>query len=45
MESLKKLDYADLNDTQERRLKELESNFNAEFGTKYYFMAMDKNLE
>jgi hypothetical protein len=43
IEPLKKLDYANLDDIQETRLRELEKKFNDEFGTKCYFMAMKKD--
>jgi hypothetical protein len=43
IEPLKKLDYANLDDIQETRLRELEKKFNDEFGTKCYFMAMEKD--
>ncbi|CAM2850864.1 polynucleotide phosphorylase [Hathewaya histolytica] len=32
--------YANLKETEEKRLKELESQFNSEFGTDYYLMIM-----
>jgi hypothetical protein len=41
MNSLKPLDYANLSETQENRLRELEKQFNNEFGTSLYFMVME----
>lgn len=40
---LKSLDYANLDDTQEKKLREVERKFNDEFGTNFYFMAMKKD--
>lgn len=45
MNSLKELDYAFLSSEQEARLRELEGQFNNEFGTSLYFMAMDRNKD
>lgn len=45
IESLKKLDYANLNDTQEEKLRDVERKFNDEFATNFYLMAMKKDQE
>lgn len=42
-EGLNELTYADLGEPQERKMRELEKQFNNEFGTEYYFMVMKKN--
>ena len=39
-ESLKGMAYANLTKEQEERLRELERQFNTEFGEAYYFMVM-----
>lgn len=36
----KELKYADLGETQEKKMRELEIQFNNEFGTDFYFMVM-----
>lgn len=43
MDSLEGLEYAPLSREQENRLRELEKQFNNEFGTSFYFMAMDRD--
>ncbi|WP_291583625.1 polynucleotide phosphorylase [Clostridium sp. UBA6640] len=35
--------YADLHEPEEKRLKEIEQQFNSEFGTEYYLMVMKKS--
>jgi hypothetical protein len=42
LESLNELEYAQLPESQERRLRELEKQFNNEFGKDYYFMIMKR---
>jgi hypothetical protein len=37
------LDYANLSKDQEARLRELEKEFNNEFGTAYYFMVTKRD--
>lgn len=44
LESLKELEYAELPESQEKRLRELETQFNNEFGREYYFMVMERKL-
>jgi hypothetical protein len=39
----KNLEYADLKNTQEERLREMELQFNNEFGTDYYLMVVKKD--
>ncbi|HCQ90649.1 MAG TPA: polynucleotide phosphorylase [Clostridium sp.] len=34
--------YANLHETEEKRIKEIEQQFNSEFGTEYYLMVMKK---
>lgn len=34
--------YADLHETEKKRLKEIEQQFNSEFGNEYYLMVMKK---
>lgn len=41
LENIEKLNYASLDETKEKRLRELEKKFNSEFGTDYYFMVMN----
>lgn len=41
--SLEGLEYAPLSKEQENRLRELEKQFNNEFGTSFYLMAMDRD--
>jgi hypothetical protein len=43
LNSLNELDYANLTDHQEKFLRDLERQFNSEFGTAYYFMVMERN--
>ncbi|WP_156939775.1 polynucleotide phosphorylase [Clostridium lundense] len=42
-DSNKKLEFANLQEQQQKRIKEVESQFNTEFGTDYYLMAMKKD--
>jgi hypothetical protein len=42
-ESLQEMHYASLSGDQEKRLRELERQFNNEFGTSIYFMVMDRD--
>lgn len=44
LNSLKELNYASLTKNQENMLKDLEDKFNLEFGTHFYFMVMDKEM-
>lgn len=37
-----KLEFANLKEQQEKRIREIEQEFNTEFGTDYYLMAMKK---
>ena len=41
--SVKTLNYAELKGNQETKLRELEKQFNQEFGTDYYLMVMEKD--
>lgn len=41
--SNKKLEFANLQEKQEKRIREVENQFNTEFGTDYYLMAMKKD--
>lgn len=34
--------YANLHETEEKKLKEMEQQFNSEFGNEYYLMVMKK---
>lgn len=43
MESLKIMDYANLDNEQEGKLRQLEKSFNEEFGTEFYLLAMKKD--
>jgi hypothetical protein len=43
IESVKELNYADLDKKQEDKLREIEKQFNEEFGTEYYLMAMKRD--
>lgn len=45
LESVKELNYAELNKNQEDRLKDMEKQFNKEFDTNYYLMAMKRDYE
>jgi hypothetical protein len=38
----KDLTYADLGESQEKKMREVERKFNNEFGTNYYFMIMEE---
>lgn len=40
--NFKELNYAKLKNDQEEKLKNVERNFNEEFGTDYYFMVVKK---
>lgn len=40
--NFKELNYAKLKNDQEEKLRNVESNFNEEFGTDYYFMVVRK---
>lgn len=42
LNKLGELDYAELEENQEKTLRELEKKFNDEYGTAYYFMVMKK---
>jgi hypothetical protein len=42
MDVLKELNYADLSKEQELKLRELEKEFNNEFGKDFYFMVMER---
>lgn len=42
LEALKELNYAELNKRQEEKLRQLELNFNTEFGKDFYFMVMER---
>lgn len=44
-ESVKELNYANLDKQQEERLRELEKNFNNEFSTELYLMAMERDMK
>ena len=37
-----KIEYASLQEQQEKRLREMEKQFNNEFGTNHYLMVMQK---
>ena len=37
------LEYASLQEGQEKRLREIEMQFNSEFGTNYYLMVLKKD--
>lgn len=37
------LEFASLKEQQEKRIREVEKQFNYEFGTDYYLMAMKKD--
>lgn len=41
--SNKNLIFASLQEQQEKRIREVEKQFNSEFGTDYYLMAMKKD--
>lgn len=41
--SNKKLEFANLQEQQEKRIREVEKQFNTEFGTDYYLMAMKED--
>jgi hypothetical protein len=43
LEILGEVEYAKLNKEQENKLRQLEQNFNAEFGKDFYFMVMKKD--
>jgi len=43
LNSVKDLNYAELKNNQETKLREVEKQFNQEFGTEFYLMAMEKN--
>lgn len=45
LNSMKELKLADLPDNQEKRLRELERQFNNEFGEDFYFMVMKRSSE
>jgi hypothetical protein len=45
MNSLGPLDYANLSENQENKLRDLEKQFNDEFGTSFYFMVMENSLK
>lgn len=42
LQSLNEMEFADLPKAQEERLRELEKQFNNEFGLDYYFIVMDR---
>ena len=42
LEKLKPMEYADIEGQQLKRLRDLETEFNEEFGTEFYFMVMKK---
>lgn len=42
-DSLKELNFAELPKEQEERLRDLEKQFNNEFGKDYYFMVMRRS--
>lgn len=42
LRKLEALDYANLKEDQEKRLRELEKKFNEEFRTDFYFMVMKR---
>lgn len=41
--SNKNLEFATLQEQQQKRIREVENQFNSEFGTDYYLMAMKKD--
>lgn len=43
LKSFENIDLANLNKEQEEKLRQLEIQFNTEFGKDFYFMVMDKN--
>lgn len=43
LKSFENIDLANLNKEQEEKLRQLETQFNTEFGKDFYFMVMDKN--
>jgi hypothetical protein len=43
LDTLEPMKYAKLEDLQLKQLKELEQQFNHEFGTDYFFMVMQKD--
>jgi uncharacterized protein (DUF4415 family) len=43
LNKLTELEYAELEENQEKRLRELEKKFNEEFETEYYFMVMKRD--
>ncbi|GLC32163.1 polynucleotide phosphorylase [Clostridium omnivorum] len=43
LKSFESIDLANLNKEQEEKLRQLEIQFNTEFGKDFYFMVMDKN--
>lgn len=43
IQAFKNLDYAELGDRQEKRMQELEKQFNSEFDTNFYFMIMKQD--
>lgn len=42
-DSAKKLTYAKLKEDQEKKMIEMEKQFNSEFGTDYYLMVMEQD--
>lgn len=42
-DSVKKLAYANLKGDEEKKMIEMEKQFNNEFGTEYYFMIMEQD--
>lgn len=45
VESVKELNYANLDKKQEEKLREIEKQFNEEFGTEFYLMVMKKDTK
>lgn len=43
LKPLEELQYAELKEKQEKKLRELEKEFNNEFSTDFYFMVMKRN--
>ncbi|MDP4091029.1 MAG: polynucleotide phosphorylase [Bacillota bacterium] len=42
LQSISELNYAELDKAQEEKLRELEKQFNEEYGTAYYLIVMDR---
>lgn len=43
LQSIKEMEYANLGKDQEVKLRDIEKDFNNEFGTDYYLMAMKRD--